>query len=56
VNRQHESELLTSVFTAAVSNADPFRVTQEAVAGLSNLAPSAWVIAVGKGSAARSGA
>jgi glycerate-2-kinase len=52
VNRQQESELLTSVFTAAVSTADPFRVTQEAVAGLSNLAPSAWVIAVGKGSAA----
>lgn len=42
-------DFLTRVYRAAVAAADPRRATRQAVTALSDLAPRAWVFAVGKG-------
>lgn len=42
-------EFLTRVFQAGVAAADPRRATRQAVVELDDLAPSAWVLAIGKG-------
>ncbi len=43
-------ELLTRLYRAAVSAANPKQATRQAVSALENLTPSVWVFAVGKGS------
>ena len=42
-------EFLTRVYHAAVAAADPRRATRQAVEGIRDLAPSVWILAVGKG-------
>jgi glycerate-2-kinase len=42
-------DFLTRVYRTAVAAADPRRATRQAVAALTDLAPTVWLFAIGKG-------